>query len=70
MIEIIYFFSVKSTKKDLLISVMLSTFLAVVIIVGMKVAFPEVDPLMIGGMSMIGFTFSILVQQWFHYQDM
>ena len=45
---------------------MISTLLAVVITVGIKVAFPEVDPQMIGGMSMIGFSASLLVQQWFH----
>ena len=44
-------------------SFFLSFILAVIIFVGVKVAFPDVDLLMIGGMSMVGFSVSILVQQ-------
>ena len=46
-------------------SFIFSILLALIIFVGVKVAFPEVDLQMIGGMSMIGFLVSLLVHQWF-----
>ena len=47
-------------------SFILSILLVVVILVGIKVVFSEVDPQMIGGMAMIGFVVSFFVQQWFN----
>ena len=35
-------------------------------LVGLKVAFPEVDPHIICGIAVIGFVISLLVQQWFN----
>ena len=50
-------------------SFFLSFILAVIIFVGVKVAFPDVDLQMIGGMSMIGFSVSLLVQQLFNLNN-
>ena len=44
-------------------SFFLSFILAVIIFVGVKVVFPEVDLQMIGGISMIGFFVTLLIQQ-------
>jgi hypothetical protein len=63
---------VPRTKNHLRVSLHMTSFilsllLAVIIFVGVKVAFPEVDLQMIGGMSMTGFSVSLLLfQQWFN----
>ena len=46
-------------------SFFLSFVLAVIIFVGVKVVFPEVDLQMIGGISMIGFFVALLIQELF-----
>ena len=47
-------------------SFFLSFILAVIIFVGVKVVFPEVDLQMIGGISMIGFFVALLIQELFN----